>query len=130
MTFPDELQSVMQEVYRSLDANNRRLPMMGARTLLDMLMLEKVGDIGTFDEKLKQLEGLGFISSHNRKVLAAALDVGNAAIHRGHAPEANEVNAVMDIVENLLHAVYVLPDMAERLKKTTPQRPAKKKVTP
>ena len=130
VTFPDELRSVMQEVYRSLDANNRRLPMMGARTLLDVLMLDKVGDVGTFDEKLKQLEGLGFISSHNRKVLAAALDVGNAAIHRGHAPKADEVNAVMDIVENLLHAVYVLPDMAERLKKTTPQRPAKKKTTP
>jgi hypothetical protein len=38
---------VRREVYRSLDADNRRLPMRGARTLVDMLMTEKVGDVGT-----------------------------------------------------------------------------------
>ncbi len=119
-TLPDEMRSVMGEVYQSLDANNHRLPMMGARTLIDMLMVDKVGDVGTFDAKLKKLEGLGVISSRNREVLAAALDVGSAAAHRGHAPKTDEVNAVMDIVENLLHAVYVLPKMAEDLKKTTP----------
>ena len=101
---PTDMRDVMAEVYKSLDANNRRLPMMGARTLIDMLMVDKVGDIGTFTEKLKKLEGLGVISSRNLEVLAVALDVGNAAAHRGHAPKDDEVNAVMDIVENLLHA--------------------------
>jgi hypothetical protein len=119
---------MIHEIYRSLDANNLRLPMMGARTLIDMLMVDKVGDVGTFDEKLKKLEGLGVISSRNREVLAAALDVGNAAAHRGHAPKTEEVNAVMDIVENLLHAVYVLPKMAEDLKKNTPPRPGKRQA--
>lgn len=100
---PTQVHEVMTEVYRSLDANNRRLPMMGARTLVDMLMVDKVGDIGSFDDKLKKLEGLGVISRDNREVLSAALDVGHAAAHRGHAPATDDVNAVMDIVENLLH---------------------------
>jgi hypothetical protein len=82
-------------------------------------------DVGTFDEKLRKLEGLGVVSANNRGVLSAALDVGHAAAHRGHAPNSDDVNAVMDIVENLLHAVYVLPGMADRLRKTTPQRPAR-----
>ena len=124
-TFPKELRSVLQEVYRALDANSRLLPMMGARTLIDMLMVDKVGDVGTFDDELRQLERLGVISSRNREVLAAALSVGSAAAHRGHTPNPEDVNAVMDIVENLLHAVYVLPGMADRLKKNTPPRPAK-----
>jgi len=124
-TFPDTLRSVLHEVYQSLDSNNRLLPMMGARTLIDMLMVEKVGDVGTFDAKLKQLEGMGVISSRNREVLSAALDVGNAAIHRGHAPDPADVNAVIDIVENLLHAVYVLPGMAQRLRTNTPPRTKK-----
>lgn len=128
LTFPNDLRDVIHEIYRSLDADNHRLPMMGARTLIDMLMVEQVGDVGTFTEKLKQLEGMGVISSRNREVLAAALDVGNAAAHRGHAPKTDEVNAVMDIVENLLHAVYVLPKMAEDLKKTTPPRPSKQRT--
>jgi hypothetical protein len=127
-SFPNDLRDVMHEIYRSLDANNHRLPMMGARTLIDMLIVDKVGDVGTFNEKLRKLEGLGVISSRNREVLAAALDVGHAAAHRGHRPKTNEVNAVMDIVENLLHAVYVLPKMAEDLKKATPPRPSKKQT--
>jgi hypothetical protein len=128
--FPRELRSVFEEIYRSLDANNRLLPMMGARTLIDMLMVEKVGDLGTFDEKLKKLEALGVISLRNREVLAAALDVGSAAAHRGHTPNSDDVNAVMDIVENLLHAVYVLPGMAQRLRTTTPPRPQKSGAKP
>jgi hypothetical protein len=42
--------------YRSLDANSLRQPMMGARTLIDMVMNEKVGDVGSFRAKLKELE--------------------------------------------------------------------------
>lgn len=128
-SFPEELRAVLQEVYRSLDANNRLLPMMGARTLIDMLMVEKVGDVGTFGDKLKKLEALGFISSHNREVLSAALDLGSAVSHRGHVPNPEDANAVMDIVENLLHAVYVLPGMAERLRTNTPTRPIKASKT-
>jgi hypothetical protein len=125
---PGDLKAVMTEVYRSLDANNLRLPMMGARTLIDLLMLDKVGDAGTFGEKLKKLENLGVISSQNRIVLEAALHVGSAAAHRGHSPSSDEVNDVMDIVENVLHAVYILPEMAAKLRKTTPPRPAKAKT--
>lgn len=123
--FPKNLRSVLKEIYKSLDADNVLLPMLGARTLIDMLMLDKVGDVGNFVEKLKQLEDLGVISSRNREILAAALDLGNAAAHRGHSPKAYDVGAVMDIVENLLQTVYVLPNVAQRIKANTPPRPNK-----
>jgi Domain of unknown function (DUF4145) len=123
---PYDLRVVLEEVYRSLDADNRRLPMMGARTLMDMVMVEKIGDVGSFKDKLKELENRKFISAPNREVLDAALDAGNAAAHRGHAAKISEVSAVMDIVENLLQAVYVLPGMAQDLKKSTPQRPSRR----
>lgn len=100
--------------------------MMGARALLDMVIVEKVGDVGTFAEKLRKLESEEYISGKNRRVLEAALDVGSAAAHRGHAAKKSQVDAVMDIVENLLQAVYVLPDLAEELKKSTPPRPSRK----
>jgi hypothetical protein len=117
---------LLREVYRSLDADNRSLPMMGARALLDILIVEKVGDVGTFKQKLDKLAAGGFIGTAQVEILDAALDAGSAAAHRGHTPSFAEVNAVMDIVENLLKAVYVLPDMAKSLKKTTPPRPKAK----
>ncbi len=123
---PRDLMLVLDEVYRALDADNYRLPMMGARTLVDMLMVDKVGDVGGFAAKLKELEKEGFVSSKNREVLEAALDAGSAAAHRGYDATPAEVNLVMDIVENVLQAVYVLHDAAQELKKSTPPRPARK----
>lgn len=125
---PSDLRETLEEVYRSLDANNLRLPMMGARTLIDMVMNEKVGDVGGFKTKLKELEKKGLVSANNREVLEAALDAGSAAAHRGHAAEPSEMQSVMDIVENLLQAVYVFPGIAQKLKKSTPPRPARKKA--
>jgi hypothetical protein len=120
---PYNIKSVLEEVYRSLDADNRRLPLMGARAILDIVMVEKIGDIGGFGQKLEALEDRGFVSSKNREVLNAALDAGSAAAHRGYFAKSVDVNTVMDIVENLLQAVYVLQEAAEQLKKSTPARP-------
>lgn len=113
---------LLREVYLALHSDSRRLAIMGARTLVDIAILDKVGDRGTFEQKLKALEGEGFIGKRNREVLAAALGAGNAAAHRGHDYKALEVNQVIDIVENLLQAIYVLEKAAENLKKVTPPR--------
>jgi len=92
------------------------------QTLVDMMILEKIGDVGNFKEKLQELEKEGFVSSRNREALYAALEVGNAAAHRGHAATESEVQDVMDIVETMLQAIYVFPELAQNLKKTTPAR--------
>lgn len=122
---PVDSRLLLEEIYKSLDADNRRLPLMGARTLLDMLILEKVGDVGNFRAKLSGLERAGLVSSQGSEVLYAALDMGSAAAHRGHAATEYEVEAVMDIVENMLQAIYVFPRTADALKKSTPQRSKK-----
>lgn len=127
---PHEMRSLLKEVYNSLNADNTALPLMGARALLDMLIVDKVGDVGIFAEKLKALESKGFISKKNREILEVALDAGSAAAHRGYRAKLDDVQAVMDIVENLLQATYVLDKVAVELKKSTPPRPATKKATP
>lgn len=128
---PGSLRSLLTEIYNSLDADTSALPLMGARAILDMVIVDKVGDIGTFAEKLKKLETQGFISQKNREILDAALDAGSAAAHRGYAPKLADVQAVMDIVENLLQAIYVLDKIAMEIKKSTPPRPTtKKRVAP
>ena len=81
----------------------------------------------TFEDKLKEMEKQGFVSKENRKVLSAAFDAGSATSHRSHAFRPNEVDSVMDIVENMLQAVYVLPEVAEKLRKYTPPRPPRGK---
>jgi hypothetical protein len=123
---PSELTSLMKEVYAALQANSKRLALMGARALVDVFMNDKVGDIGGFEQKSAELEKQGLLSKAHRRVLDAALETGHAVIHRGFNPKRETVDQVMDIVENLLHT-YVLDEAAEDLKRATPTR--KKKPT-
>jgi hypothetical protein len=127
---PKSLTSLFREVYRALADDSRTLAAMGARTLVDMVILEKVGDRGTFAQKLQALEGQGLIGRLHREQLEAALDAGSAAAHRGFAPSAKTLGQVMDIVENLLQAVYVLSRAASELKKGTPPRGGANTVEP
>jgi uncharacterized protein DUF4145 len=127
---PLDLRELLEEIYRSLDAQSLRLPMMGARTLVDMMIVEKIGDVGTFIDKLKELEKEGFVSARNRDALYVALEVGNATVHRSHVATEPEVQAVMEIVEGMLHAIYVFPELAIDLKKTMPARPPRPRKAP
>ncbi|KKL19113.1 hypothetical protein LCGC14_2468720, partial [marine sediment metagenome] len=120
---PFKLGFLIGEVYAAIYAKSRRLAMMGARTMLDMVLVDTVGDEGTFEQKLDSLVTEGFVSARHRKTLEAALEAGHATSHRGHSPSEIEVNQAMDIIENLIQAVYVLGGAAESLKEATPPRP-------
>lgn len=127
--FGPDLPDLLTEIYSALHANNRRLATMGTRALLDMAMTDKVTDVGSFKEKLNVLEK-DFVTKKQREFLEAALDVGNAASHRGHCPTAKQLDQVMDIVESILQQIYVLPNAAEELKKSTPPRKKKAILVP
>jgi hypothetical protein len=120
---PENLYSLFGEVYGALHAGSTGIAMMGARALIDMVILDKVGDHRTFKEGLDGMVAGGFISGTNRDYLLAAVDAGNAAAHRGYRPEDQDVSRVMDIVENLVETVYVLKSQAGSLLKNTPPRP-------
>jgi len=112
---------LFKEVYAALDADSRRLAVMGARALLDIFIVEHVADIGTFAQKLDALEEKGLVGKRDREVLEAALEVGNAAAHRAHNPTQQDVNHVMDIVESVFARSLLVP-AAESLRKATPPR--------
>jgi hypothetical protein len=122
---PDNEKSLLDEVYTAMHAESLRLAMMGARSLIDVALVSTVGDQGSFGKTLAEGECKGFISSKNRTVLDAAFDAGSAAAHRGHRATLEQVEQVMDIAENLLHSVYVLPLLANDLRAVTPQRQLK-----
>lgn len=112
---------LFQEIYHSLNHNNYRLAMMGVRTLLDMFIVEKIGDIGTFKKKLDEMVEQGYISSQAKDLLNIALEFGSATIHRGFKPEGEEFNNVLDIVENIFQS-EVLKEKTNSLKSKIPPR--------
>jgi len=112
---------LLSEIYLSLNAGNIRLPLMGARTLLDLFIVDKIGDVGSFKNKLQKLVDEKYITNSSRELLELALEYGNATIHRGYKPKKEEINDVLDIIENILHA-EALTDKTKELKRSAPKK--------
>jgi hypothetical protein len=128
----EEYQSLLGEIYTALQADSRQLAMMGARAVIDLFILRKVGDQGDFAKGMVKLEEDGYIGRLDKDIINAAIDAGHAASHRAHIPSSKELTAVMDIIENLLQH-DLLAASAETLRKHTPARTpraASKKETP
>ena len=121
---PSDWSSLLREIYGALHSDSRRLAMMGARTVIDLYLSEAVGNSGSFEHRLQLLLSSGHLALNDKATLKAALEAGNAAAHRGHIPDLDDMNSVMDIVEHLLHG-FVLKQSAAKLQKNTPPRPQK-----
>lgn len=113
--------SMLDEVYAALHADSRRLAMMGARAIIDVVITRTVGDQGNFGKGLDELEKRDLISKRERAIIEAAIEAGSAAMHRGHQPTADDVNVVIDIVERMIQA-EILEAKARDLAATTPPR--------
>lgn len=113
---------LLDEIYTALHADSRRLAMMGARALIDLVVVNAVGDKGSFANGLEALVSANLISKRDREIVEAAIDAGHASAHRGHQASPDEVNLVIDIVERLLQT-ELLASQARELKSNTPQRP-------
>lgn len=123
---PEPLRDLLAEIYSALTIDLRMLPAMGVRAVIDVVCVKLVRDVGTFEKKLALLKGDGHISETEQSILSVAIDAGSASAHRGYVPSRNDLTTLLDIIEHLLRAQYVLPAAAQKMKANTPPRQTKK----
>jgi hypothetical protein len=92
-------------------------------------MIDKVGDVGGFDDKLDQMEKDGYLSRRQRMDFDTILQAGHATIHRGWQPTDEQIIIVLDITEGLFENTYVHNERAARLARAVPPRPARARKT-
>ncbi len=85
-------------------------------------MIDKVGDAGSFGNNLKKFHAAGFVSVVQKTALSAALELGHAAMHRGHAPSTFQLGTALDITENLVHGLYIIEHRAQASVRNLPPR--------
>jgi hypothetical protein len=110
----EHLASLLREIYKATANNNYRLVAMGIRAILEQVMVEKVQDQGSFSRNLECFYNQGYISFVQRDQVEAVLLVGHAAMHRLFAPEHSDVDALLDITESVLSAIYINTDISAR----------------
>ena len=95
----------------------------------DLLIVEKIGDTGSFETKLEKLCSTGMIDSAEKDMLLAVIDAGNASAHRSYRPKNKAMNHIMDILEEIFYKMVVTPSRkqdlaakAKALREITPKR--------
>lgn len=126
MLIPESPRDLLEEVYSALTLNLRALPAMGVRAVIDVVCTNLVGDSGTFEAKVNRLLSNGHITDMDRSILSMAFDAGSASAHRGYVPNREDVTTLLDVVEHLLRAQYVLLEAAKKMQANTPVRSTKK----
>ncbi|MDD2769783.1 MAG: DUF4145 domain-containing protein [Methylococcus sp.] len=108
-------QDFIREIYSSLKAGNFRLAVLGVRALLEQVMIENVADQRTFTQNLEAFERAGFISRIQREALGPIIEAGHASMHRGFKATEAEINAILDVTENVVESIYVAKGKAAGL---------------
>lgn len=128
-TLTQSQQDLLKEVYVAADHHLFTVATMGLRSVIDLALSDLVGDIGGFEQKLKNAISNNLINSKFQEPLAAVIDAGHAASHRGHMHDANSFDLLISMIERLLHRIYVatkeeqeLQHQAALLRSSTPQR--------
>jgi len=119
---PEFITRLMREIYTALHGECYSLAAMGVRALLESIMIERVGERGSFQQHLAAFQADGHISQTQRQVIEATLEVGHASIHRGYVPSRDDITLVLDMTENMIETLYISHEQAAALKKKIPPR--------
>jgi hypothetical protein len=113
----------IKEIYVALHNKSLRLAVMGIRALLEQVMIDKVGDHGSFKKNLDAFEQGGFVSHNQRMVLEPVLEAGHATMHRAFKPSIMDLGHLMDITESIIESIYINGHRASELSKRVPRKP-------
>jgi Domain of unknown function (DUF4145) len=119
------LSELLEEIYQAVRGGQFRLAIMGVRALIEQVMIQKIGDNGSFVKNLDAFQQAGYISLVQRDALNDILDAGHATIHRAYEPKAKDIDIALDISEGIMAAIYVHGDAAKKLSARVPARPKK-----
>jgi DNA-binding PadR family transcriptional regulator len=116
---------LLSEIYTALQNDARRLAAMGVRSLIEHIMIAKVGDQGSFVRNLEKFETDGYVSPRQREQVEAILEAGHATTHRNFKPSRYDLITLVDIAESIVQTVYVHEDQVAALRKRVPPREKK-----
>lgn len=116
------LRVLLKQTYMALHIGADRLVAMGTRAALEQTIVDKCGDQRNFEKNVSKFVEEGYLAQANREAVMAALDVGSAAVHRGYRPDLEALVDVFEIIESVIHAVYIVPESGTRRSEVTPKR--------
>jgi hypothetical protein len=95
------------------------LTAVGIRTALDAAVVDKIGDVGSFAQKIARLAWDKLITSEEASMLTDIAEAGHAAAHRGYAPSMEDLGVMLEVLESILYDLYVREAKRDNLRTAT-----------
>jgi len=126
-----QLYTILSEVYQAYEIESFILASVGLRTALDRTTEFLNIDPGhSLERKVKELLDNGFIGETEAATLAIVADAGNAAAHRGWAPDRETFKTLITTLEHFIYRVVVTGTEALKLTESIPARQPRPKKQP
>lgn len=116
---PNLVLGIYKETHGALSGKFNILASIGIRALVEAICKNCKATGPNLEHKINNLVTIGVLTKTNADVLHETRILGNRAVHEMTAPNLEDLNIAMDIVESLLKTVYIIPEKAKRLKKST-----------
>lgn len=116
------ISDLIQELYICIQNDCRRSAAMAVRALLEQVMIDKVGDQGSFDKNIAEFQAKGFLSTIQQEFLHTVIEAGHATIHRAFEPSKQDLIALVNIAESVIESAYINEHRASGLKKRIPPK--------
>jgi hypothetical protein len=126
LTIAPEVAALLDEIYLASNERQSRLLSMGVRAALDHVMIQIVGDTGSFEQKLKLMQEKGHLSDHQRDMLSTVIDAGSAAAHRGFKPPRDLLQEMLVVMESVIRDHYITRPMLAAMKRFIPPKPPRR----
>jgi hypothetical protein len=120
--FPTKVRQIYKETVRVLNVSALHLAALGVRTLVEAVCIDAGCSPGPLIHRIDELVTKGILSKRQAEFLHLHRALGNEAAHEIEAPPQIELEAGVDIVENLLQTMYRLPQLANEIEQSRGHR--------
>lgn len=115
--FPAKTKRIYKETIKALNVGTALLAAIGLRALIESICLAQKTKSKNLAKGIDELADMGLLSKKQAEFLHNHRFMGNEAAHEIVAPSPEHLIAALDIAETLLKTIYVLPEMANSIKK-------------
>jgi hypothetical protein len=114
---PGAVYRIYDETHAALCNNVNVLAGIGIRAIIETVCKQSGAAGSNLKEKINALVNRGLVTPSGSEILHQLRFLGNDAAHEVKAHSTEDLGAALDVVEHLLAAFYVLPELARQLSK-------------
>jgi len=122
---PYKVRGVYAETLTAISNKAPILAAIGIRAIVEAVCKDKGCTEDKLEKNIDLLVTKGHLAADQADFLHLQRFMGNNAAHETTPPEQTELGAALDIAENLLTNLYVLPMLAEKMEKSQTQLAAR-----